>query len=396
MEWTDAAQPGAAPAKTKLQADKLVMEFGALGKARQLQAMGNVQTERAVPGRPVQTATARSGIAELQATGGWSQMGLDGDVKLKEGERRGEGQQAVFVRASQTATLTGNAVARDATTETHAPKIIFAQLSGDIRAEGGVRSTDFSSRASAVQLAPAPANISADTLQANSKNGRAFYSGHARLWQGDSVLEAESIELLRPTRVLNAVGNVRAVFPQASAQAAGDPGSRIEQKSSALTPAAAVATPAGAKKAHLWHAASGTLTYSDKENRAHLEQNVVVQSAEQRMRAPSLDLYFTRSPSTGQTSSSSAGSATGAQQISRAAGTGGVIVEQGSRKATAERGEYLAATGKFVMSGGNPTIYDGSAGTTTGRQLTFYLADDTIIVDSENGSRTLTKHRVEK
>jgi len=26
----------------------------------------------------------------------------------------------------------------------------------------------------------------------------------------------------------------------------------------------------------------------------HLEQNVVVQSAEQRMRAPSLDLYFTR------------------------------------------------------------------------------------------------------
>ena len=48
------------------------------------------------------------------------------------------------------------------------------------------------------------------------------------------------------------------------------------------------------------------------------------------------------------------------------------------------------------MSGGNPTLYDGSQGTTTGRQLTFFLADDTIIVDSENGSRTLTKHRVEK
>ncbi len=71
-------------------------------------------------------------------------------------------------------------------------------------------------------------------------------------------------------------------------------------------------------------------------------------------------------------------------------------MEEGSRKATAERGEYIAAIGKFVMSGGNPTLYDGSAGTTTGRQLTFYLADDTIIVDSENGSRTLTKHRVEK
>ncbi|MDP9337472.1 MAG: hypothetical protein M3P45_01250, partial [Acidobacteriota bacterium] len=86
----------------------------------------------------------------------------------------------------------------------------------------------------------------------------------------------------------------------------------------------------------------------------------------------------------------------GAQQISRAVGTGGVTVEEQSRKATAERAEYTAADGKFVMSGGNPTLFDGTQGTTTGRQLTFFLADDTIIVDSENGSRTLTKHRVEK
>jgi len=84
-------------------------------------------------------------------------------------------------------------------------------------------------------------------------------------------------------------------------------------------------------------------------------------------------------------------------QISRAVGTGGgVTVEEGDRRATAERGEYTAASGKFVMSGGKPTLYDGSAGTTTGTQLTFFLADDTIIVDSESGSRTLTKHRVQQ
>ena len=73
-----------------------------------------------------------------------------------------------------------------------------------------------------------------------------------------------------------------------------------------------------------------------------------------------------------------------------------MIVEQGTRKATAELGEYSATNGKFVMSGGNPAIYDASEGTTTGHQLTFFLADDTIIIDSDNGSRTLTKHRVEK
>jgi lipopolysaccharide export system protein LptA len=398
MEWTDAAaQLGATVAKTKLQADKLVMDFASSGKARQLQAIGNVETERAVAQRPVQTATARNGLAELQPTGGWSQMDLDGDVKLKEGERSGQGAHAVFVRAAQTAMLTGNALARDATTETHAQKIIFAQATGDIHAEGGVRSTDFASRSGVVQLAPTPANITADTLQANSKTGRAFYSGHARLWQGDSVLEAESIELLRETRVLNATGNVRAVFPQAAAQLGENPNNRAQERVTALTPASAAVPQTSVKKPHLWHASSGTLTYSDKENRAHLEQNVIVQSAEQRMHAPSLELYFTRaaqpSPNNG---ASNAASPSGAQQISRAVGTGNVIVEEGGRKATAERGEYIAATGKFIMSGGNPTVYDGSAGTTTGRQLTFYLADDTIIVDSENGSRTLTKHRVEK
>ncbi len=117
------------------------------------------------------------------------------------------------------------------------------------------------------------------------------------------------------------------------------------------------------------------------------------------MRAAAADLYFTRSEqanSKAANSSTPADPAAGAQQISRAAGTGGVIVEQGTRKAAAERGEYSAADGKFVMSGGNPTIYDAVEGTTTGRQLTFFLADDTIIVDSENGSRTLTRHRVEK
>ena len=113
-----------------------------------------------------------------------------------------------------------------------------------------------------------------------------------------------------------------------------------------------------------------------------------------------MDLFFTRGANTAASATATrtkeAPSTPGAQQISRAVGTGGVIVDQAGRRAVADRGEYTASDGKFVMSGGNPIIYDGSAGTTTGRQLTFFLADDTIIVDSENGSRTLTKHRVEK
>jgi len=382
MEWTD-AQANAAPTRTKLQADKLELAFGDQGKPQQLDAKGNVQTERVIAGHALQTATAKNGVAQLQAVGGWSQMDLQGDVKLKEEDRNAQADHATFTRVAQTALLTGQAVARDATTETHAPRIFFTGATGDIRAEGGVRSTDFSPNGNAVQLAQAPANISSDTMQGNSRTGRAVYSGHARLWQGDSVLEADSIELLRETKVLNATGKVRAVFPQTPPPA--QPSSL--QAGTKQSPA---------RKPVLWHVSSGTLSYSDAGNLAHLEKNVVVQSPDQRIRAPIMDLYFTRGMETSVTAANAAAANLGAKQISRAVATGGVIVDQAGRRATAARGEYTASDGKFVMSGGNPTLYDGSAGTTTGRQLTFYLADDTIIVDSENGSRTLTKHRVEK
>jgi len=388
MEWTDAAaQANSAPTRTKLEADKLQLAFGEEGKPRRLDAAGNVQTERSLAGRPLQTATARNGVAQLVPTGGWSQMDLLGDVKLREADRNAQADHATFTRAAETALLTGQAVARDATTETHAPRIFFTGTSGDIRAEGGVRSTDFLPNGNAVQLAQVPANITSDTMQRNSKTGRAVYNGHARLWQGDSVLEADSIELLREAKILNAVGRVRAVFPQTPAPVR--PGT-LESGTQQST----------LKKTVLWHVRSGMLSYHDATNLAHLEKDVVVQSPDQRIRAPLMDLFFTRGANhpAGALASNTNGipAVSGAQQISRAVGTGGVIVDQAGRRATAERGEYTASDGKFVMSGGNPTLYDGSAGTTTGRQLTFYLADDTIIVDSENGSRTLTKHRVEK
>ncbi|MGB6845117.1 MAG: hypothetical protein WBE09_09485, partial [Candidatus Acidiferrales bacterium] len=71
-------------------------------------------------------------------------------------------------------------------------------------------------------------------------------------------------------------------------------------------------------------------------------------------------------------------------------------VSQGDRRGTADQAEYTASDEKFVLSGGKPTITDASSDTTTGRSLTFFVANDTILIDSQEGSRTLTKHRVEK
>ncbi len=402
IEWNEVGNASTKPSQTVLQANQLGMRFDPSGRASRLDAKGNVRTERSAADAEKQTATARNGFVELQEQGGWSRMELSEDVRLNQGTRSARADHAMFERAQQTATLTGHATARDATNLTSAQKLTFWQATGDVQGEGGVRSSDLSARGSSVHLAPVAANVSADHLSANSKSGRALYTGHARLWQGDSVLEAESIELLKNERMMNAAGNVRAVFPQSPGHAASSTTSSVKPKPPVL-----------------WHAQSAKLTYWDQQDRARLEQNVVVQSPDEKISSAILDLYFTRANVAGNrgagtsaaTSTNSNGSTNadsntnsndgpaslaGAQQISRAVATGGVTVQQGERRATAEHGEYTAADGKFVMSGGTPTIFDASEGTTTGHQLTFFLADATIIVDSESGSRTLTKHRVEK
>jgi lipopolysaccharide export system protein LptA len=377
LELNDGATRTSESTQTVLEANQLSMKFDSAGAASRLDAKGGVQTERTVAGGNKQTATADNGFLEMTAGGGWSRIELNDNVHLGELDRSARSDRAVFNRADESATLAGHAIARDATSQTSAQKLTFWQATGEVRGEGNVRSSDLSARNTTVHLAPAASNISADHLTGNAKTGRALYSGHARLWQGDSVMEAERIELLRNQRLLNASGNVRAVFPQAPR---GDGN------------AAQTATP---KKAPaLWHAQSEELIYWDAESRAHLSKNVVVQGPEQKMSGRELDLYFTRVSATLPGNGFEA--QPGAQQISRAVGTGGMTVVQGDRKATAERGEYTASDGKFVMSGGTPTIFDSNQGTTTGRQLTFFLTDATIIVDSENGSRTLTKHRVEK
>jgi len=360
MQWNDTAT-----SQSKLSADKLAVDFGAAGKAKNLVATGNVETQRELQDRPVQTATAANGDAQLDSGGAWTQMTLRGNVQMKEGVRSADAQQAVFVRASQSTVLTGQAVVRDDSSETHAAKITFHQETGDVEAEGKVVSTDYGTKKDAIQLSPASSNITAQHMTGNSKTGEALYTGHARLWQGPSVLEANSIQLLRDKRILNAHGEVRAVFPK--------------QGNDAKKP----------NETQVWHISSGTLTYWDAENRAHLENNVVVQSGDERMKAPALDLYFSR-----EADAKSAAQAT--SRISKAVGTGGVEVQQGDRRGTADRGVYTAAGDKFVLSGGTPTLYDGNEGATTGRELTFNIADDTIVVDSGNGTRTLTRHRVQR
>jgi lipopolysaccharide export system protein LptA len=240
-------------------------------------------------------------------------------------------------------------------------------------------------QASISNLAQEPAHILAEHLVAETARGHAVYSGKGRLWQGQSVIEGDTIELDSPTHVLLVKGHVRGVFPQAAwSPKPGDAPGQASSKT-ARTPAKSAPAQAAHPVPQLGHVRGGLLTYWETESRGRIEQSARVDSEQGSIQADQIDLYF-----------SDGGAASGTKQLSRSVASGDVTVHQEDRRGTSDRAEYTASEGKFVLSEGKPTLYSSTGDTTTGRQLTFYFADDRIVVDSADGSKTVTLHQVEK
>jgi len=379
IEWQNVSTPNGTGGSVKpvrqtmrMRGQRMNLQFGAQNDLQQLVSSGGVEVTRQTGDGQEQATSSRDLVAKFSGDGEWSTIDQTGDVRFRDASRTGQGDRAHLDHATNTATLNGSVILTDAAMRTTAETATFSQGSNELRADGNVLSTELKTGTGSVtSFAPEPAHVSAAHLVADIARGHAIYSGGGRLWQGESVIEADTVELDNPSRMLVATGHVRGVFPQAARPA----------KASSQPPR--LARPGTT----LWHVKGGVLTDWGSQSRARLEQDASAESAEASIHANQIDLYF---------SASIAAAASSAQQLSRAVATGDVSVRQGDRRGTSDRAEYTASEGKFVLSGGKPTVYDSTGDTTTGRQLTFFFADDRIVVDSEEGSRTLSLHRVEK
>ncbi len=371
---------------TVLRATRLATEFAADNRLRRLLGSGGVEIVRRAPGGAEQRTLSQEFAVEFGAGGHWTRAEQSGRVRFREGERTVEAERARMVRATDTLTMEGPATVADALTRTTAGKIEIHQRTGEATATGNVRTSYLQSgggsRGAAPNLASEPAHITAEQLHVGrgaalpgAGVSKAVYSGGARLWQGEAVIEAERMELDRTTLGLEAVGKVRGVFPEAAL------GSLTAQEK-AKDDAETQRPQRGAEKPGVVKFAAARLTYLGAEGKARLEEAVTVESPTARLAAREIILTFTP---TG-----------GAQRVSSAEGLGGCTIRQGERRGAAERCNYAAAEGKFILVGGEPSLSDPVLGVTTGRQLTFFLADDRILVESAEGTRTVTRHRVEK
>jgi lipopolysaccharide export system protein LptA len=391
MEWGNISR-GASPSRKGAEAMRVKGQlldgsFDQAGELRELRGSGGVEIQKRAPGDPApMISTSRQMVARMASDGQWSTIDQTGDVRLRNASGQAQGDRVRFDRAADSVSLAGSVVLTDDSSQTRAQAATFRQGASELRAEGNVSTTELAKASSGTAAGgkPQPAQISSARLVTDTASGRAVYSGKARLWQADSVIQGDTIELDRGQGTLIATGNVNAVFPRQT-QAQGPPAK------------------AGAREAppSFWRAEAGRMVYEEDQHRARLEQGAHARSSDGSMRADRMDLFFAPAGGGGSGTASAPGrtgfgSSLEGQEVKQAQGFGAVRVDSAGRIGTGERADYSAADGKFVLSGGHPKLIDEFGNSTAGRQLTFLFSDDRIVVDSEEGSRTLTLHRVEK
>jgi LPS export ABC transporter protein LptC len=351
----------------RIQAGKICAVLNSVGRIIQLNGTSNIEASRQVGAGAPEETTAQNLTATFAGARDWTTIEESGEVNLRQGDRRAQADRMIAVRDTNEMSLNGHAVVGDTFSSTSAAHMKIDQTTGALHASGSVISTYLGSvNRQSLNFNREPMHVSADRLEASRTNDHVIYSGHARLWQGDSVIDADAIELWRNENKLEARGNVRGIFLETSGESHAPSGKETGGKS----------TPTR------WQVRAPLLDYWGDAGRVELKGGVQVQSEAGIISSQTMELRLAPRAKT--------------HQLEQATALGNFRIEQNGRVGSAERAVYTADDGKFVLSGGSPTLVDASGNTTTGRELTFFLASDTILVDSEKGSRTITKHRVEK
>jgi LPS export ABC transporter protein LptC len=347
----------------QLQGGKLKANFGAQNQLTELHGGSGVHLERMQSAAPPETSSAENMLTKFGPDGNWETIDESGNVKFRQGEKSGVANAAQLVRATNELVLTGSASVEDSSSRLQAAKIRMNQTTNEIHASGRVAAS-FSGQTQKSGFNPSArvAQISSDEMDGTSSSkssdapGHAIFSGHARFWQSPDVLQAQTIEFWQDEKRAEARGNVLGAFVEAPHNDKSNGTADGKQPAKKTAPV-------------LWQVRAPKVDYWSDSGKMKWSDGVEAHSSEGAIESRTVEMFFSR----GENSQ---------QMLERAIGIGNVRIEQDGRTGTAERGEYFARDGKFILSGGKPTLTDNSGNTTTGHELTFFLANDSVLVDS--------------
>lgn len=342
-------------AQRQLRGDHIELQFDTRNRVHGLAASGNVETEWQEPQQPLRHTWSAELRAEFDPSGAlvaaeqWGQVRFrEEDLEAVAGRARYVGERAVFV-------LTENPMLWDATLRLSAQRIEISQRDARLAALGDVRTSYHGRAAKPLFASDQPAYLVAERMEGDRHQAWARYEGHACLWQGENRLQADVIELFDNPRKLVAIGGVKSLFVMQGREA--------EENSSS-------------RKLEI---VSERLTYVEAERRALYEQQVEARGRFETLTTPWLAVFLAE------------GAADRSARVERAQARAGVVLTQPGRRAVAEQGEYIAASETLVLWGGEPELFDATHGSTKGARLTFDLANDTILVESASGARSVTR-----
>jgi lipopolysaccharide export system protein LptA len=345
------------------------------------------------PGLPDRVSTSKTLDAFFLPEGGIGSIVQQGTVAYSDNQAPAKRTQAwadraLYTPADRILVLTGSPRVSDGAMMTTARTIRINRVSNDAFADGDVKSTysELKEQPDGALLASSsPIHVTSAKMTAHNSTAIALYEGKARLWQDANVIAAPSIQFDRNRRSVVAQGTTAqlvstALVQESDKQRTQNPPPKSENK--------AKKSPEE-KSSQVVAITSSRFTYTDAERKAHYEGGVIAKGVGSTATSSSADAYLLpRSQSTSTQQLSSAG------RLDHLVAQGDVVIQQPTRRAEGQKLVYTAAEDKFVLTGGPPSIFDAERGTITGVSLTFFKADDRVLVEGEASTPVVTQTRV--
>ena len=284
-----------------------------------------------------------------------------GDFVYKDDSRTATAATSDYDALKDLLLLRGSPKIVDGQATTTGELVQYDQAQKILSASGGVRSvlksqdsgqmTPFGSSSNA----PSPSVVISDRMQVWTETSQVRYSGKVQMLSENSQLSSKSLEIGEGGARVDAEGDIRHLLTRKEDQ--GQKKGLVESRPEAGSrkKREAGSSPVLVESAHL--------TYRKDLNSIRYTGNVILQSDDTRMNSDMLDVTF---GSDGK--------------IQRASAQGRLQIRQGGRDVRGEKGDYDLALGQFVVTGNPAEISDPERGKSAALRLTFFTADDRILL----------------
>ena len=382
----------------------------------------NARIVNLAPSQPDRVSTSQTMDAAFLPQGGIASIIQQGSVAYSDGlppEKRTQAwaDRAIYTLSDGILLLTGAPRVSEGGMTTTARTIRINRVTDDAFANENVKSTysDLKEQPDGALLASSsPIHVTAAGMTAHNSPAIALYEGNARLWQDANIIEAPSIQFDRAHRSLVAQGTAtqpvstvlvqeklvqkklvqeKMVQEEPAHEEPGQPG-KIESGKH-RSPENEGEDTTNKKSTEKFNESSpititaARLSYSDPERLAHYEGGVIARGNLFQATSNKMDVYLApRSQTSDNKSFSTPG------RLDRMVAQGHVVVQQPGRHADGQNLLYTASKDQFVLTGGPPSIFDAEHGKITGVSLTFFRADDRVLVEGEASTPVVTQTRM--